>query len=34
LRLRVKLESKREVKYPDEGGQALEIVAEEEGKVF
>jgi twitching motility protein PilU len=34
LRLRVKLESKREMKDPDEGNAALQIVEEEEGKVF
>jgi twitching motility protein PilU len=34
LRLRVKLESKREMKNPDDGGQSLKIVEEEEGKVF
>jgi twitching motility protein PilU len=34
LRLRVKLESKRENKNPDEGGQSLQIVEEEEGQVF
>jgi twitching motility protein PilU len=34
LRLKVKLESKREMKNPDEGNQSLEIVEEEEGKVF
>jgi len=34
LRLRVKLESKREMKNPDDGAQALEILEEEEGKVF
>jgi twitching motility protein PilU len=34
LRLRVKLESKREMKDPDEGNQALQILEEEEGKVF
>ena len=34
LRLRVKLESKREMKNPDEGAQSLEILEEEEGKVF
>ena len=34
LRLRVKLESKREMKNPEEGGQALQIVEEEEGQVF
>jgi twitching motility protein PilU len=34
LRLRVKLESKREMKNPDGGGQALQIIEEEEGQVF
>jgi twitching motility protein PilU len=34
LRLRVKLESKREVKDPEEPGQSLQIVEEEEGQVF
>jgi twitching motility protein PilU len=34
LRLRVKLESKREMKNPDDGGAALQIVEEEEGQVF
>ena len=34
LRLRVKLESKREMKNPEEGGQSLQIVEEEEGQVF
>jgi twitching motility protein PilU len=34
LRLRVKLESKREVKHPEEGGQALQILQEEEGQVY
>ena len=34
LRLRVKLESKREMKNPDDGGQTLEVLEEEEGKVF
>jgi twitching motility protein PilU len=34
LRLRVKLESKREMKNPEEGGQALQILEEEEGQVF
>src|SRR6266403_4547862 len=34
LRLRVKLESKREVKNPEEAGQALQILEEEEGQVF
>ena len=34
LRLRVKLESKREMKNPEEGGAALQIVEEEEGQVF
>jgi len=34
LRLRVKLESKRENKNPDDGGQSLQIVEEEEGQVF
>jgi twitching motility protein PilU len=34
LRLRVKLESKREMKNPEDGGQALQIVEEEEGQVF
>jgi twitching motility protein PilU len=34
LRLRVKLESKREMKDTDEGNQALQILEEEEGKVF
>ena len=34
LRLRVKLESKREMKNPDDGAQSLEILEEEEGKVF
>jgi twitching motility protein PilU len=34
LRLRVKLESKREMKNPETGGAALQIVEEEEGQVF
>jgi twitching motility protein PilU len=34
LRLRVKLESKREIKNPEAGGAALQIVEEEEGQVF
>jgi twitching motility protein PilU len=34
LRLRVKLESKREMKTSDDGAQSLEIVEEEEGQVF
>ena len=34
LRLRVKLESKREMKNPEEGAQSLQIVEEEEGQVF
>lgn len=34
LRLRVKLESKRELKNPDDGGQTLAVLEEEEGKVF
>ena len=34
LRLRVKLESKREMKNPEAGGQALQIIEEEEGQVF
>src|SRR5882672_10237673 len=34
LRLRVKLESKREMKNPEEGGQSLQFVEEEEGQVF
>src|ERR1700727_3541541 len=34
LRLRVKLESKREMKNPEEGGQSLQIIEEEEGQVF
>jgi twitching motility protein PilU len=34
LRLRVKLESKREARNPDDGGQALQIVEEETGQVF
>ena len=34
LRLRVKLESKREMKNPEEAGQSLQIVEEEEGQVF
>src|ERR1700742_5246574 len=34
LRLRVKLESKREMKNPEEGGQSLQILEEEEGQVF
>src|SRR6201995_396334 len=34
LRLRVKLESKREMKNPEEGGKTLQIVEEEEGQVF
>jgi len=34
LRLKVKLESKREIKHPDEGGAALQIVEEEEGAGF
>ena len=34
LRLRVKLESKREMKNPEGEGQSLQIVEEEEGQVF
>jgi twitching motility protein PilU len=34
LRLRVKLESTREMKNPETGGAALQIVEEEEGQVF
>jgi len=34
LRLRVKLESKREMKNPESEGHALQIVEEEEGQVF
>jgi twitching motility protein PilU len=34
LRLRVKLESKRQMKNPEEAGQALQILEEEEGQVF
>src|ERR1700756_532549 len=34
LRLRVKLESKREMKNPEEGAQSLQILEEEEGQVF
>jgi twitching motility protein PilU len=34
LRLRVKLESKREMKNPEAAGQNLRIVEEEEGQVF
>lgn len=34
LRLRVKLDSKREMKNPEESGQALQIVEEEAGQVF
>jgi twitching motility protein PilU len=34
LRLRVKLESKREMKTSDDGQQSLQIVEEEEGQVF
>jgi Tfp pilus assembly ATPase PilU len=34
LRLRVKLESKREMKNPEEAAQSLQIVEEEEGQVF
>ena len=34
LRLRVKLESKREMKNPEAEGQSLQIVEEEEGQVF
>jgi twitching motility protein PilU len=34
LRLRVKLESKREMKNPEDGGASLQIVEEEEGQVF
>src|SRR5229473_1307565 len=34
LRLKVKLESKREVKHPEEGATSLQIVEEEEGQVF
>src|SRR5271169_4221145 len=34
LRLRVKLESKREMKNPEQGGQSLQIVEEEAGQVF
>jgi hypothetical protein len=32
--LRVKLESKREMKNPETEGQSLQIVEEEEGQVF
>ena len=31
---KVKLESKREVKHPEEGATSLQIVEEEEGQVF
>jgi twitching motility protein PilU len=34
LRLRIKLESKREMKAESEGAQSLRIVEESEGKVF
>src|SRR5258708_19295940 len=34
LRLRVKVESKREMNNPEEGGQSLQIVQEEEGQGF
>ncbi len=34
LRLRVKLESKREMKHPEQGGQSLQIVEEEAGQAF
>jgi twitching motility protein PilU len=34
LRLKVKLESKREMKHPEEDATALQIVEEEEGQVF
>ena len=34
LRLRVKLESKRQQKNPDEAARSLQIVEEEEGQVF
>jgi twitching motility protein PilU len=34
LRLKVKLESKREMKNQDEGATSLQIVEEEEGQVF
>jgi twitching motility protein PilU len=34
LRLRVKLESKREIKNPETGGSTLQIVEEEAGQVF
>src|SRR5580698_5017760 len=34
LRLRVKLESKREMKNPEEGAASLQILEEEEGQVF
>jgi twitching motility protein PilU len=34
LRLRVKLESKREMKNPEQGGPSLQIVEEEAGQVF
>src|SRR6201998_2944767 len=34
LRLRVKLESKREMKNPEDGGASLQILEEEEGQVF
>jgi twitching motility protein PilU len=34
LRLRVKLESKREMKNPEDMGAALQILEEEEGQVF
>ena len=34
LRLKVKLESKREIKHPEEGAASLQIVEEEEGQVF
>jgi hypothetical protein len=32
--LRVKLESKREMKNPEEGATSLQILEEEEGQVF
>lgn len=34
LRLRVKLESKREVRQPEDAGSTLQILEEEEGQVF
>jgi twitching motility protein PilU len=34
LRLRVKLESKRETKQVDEGGHALQIVEEQAGQAY